>query len=419
MNYKLRPYQTEMVNKMLWALSLPGNDVVCAAQGSGKSLVIADFAHKLGKPILILVPSKELLRQNVEKMATYVPQEEIGIFSASLGLKQVRTFTFGTIQSVYKHPELFLGFEIAIVDECDLVNPKKLTGMYNKFFRQANIKKVYGMTGTPFRQDSYYKEPPEGWGTWKARRWKNYSSIETITTTKMITRYSPKFWDRMLYVINTHDLVKEGYLAPLNYLDRELVAQEQIPVNVSRSDFDLEAYGEMIRLKETDVITGIYEAQKTHKSIIVYCCTIDQAERMSKVFPQSRVVSSETPAKLRDTLVASFRKGSVKLLFNVSLFTIGFDHPDLDCIILVRPTRSLRLHLQILGRGTRNADGKDKCDVIDFAGNVKGLGKLEDIKVEKVRNMWDVTSPSFPTGFHLRELYRWRVTTKPDQLDIV
>ena len=394
---------------MFWDMQNPGNSIVMMAQGSGKSLVIADFANKCGFPILILQPSRELLKQNVEKMATYVPESTIGIYSASLNSKKVSQFTFGTIQSVYKHPELFTDFPVAIVDECDLINPKKLSGMYNKFFRQAHIKKVFGMTGTPFRQDSYYAEPPEGWANWKMRSWKNYSNIESITTTKMINRYKEQFWSRMLYVINTHDLVEEDFLAPLNYIDRMLIAHEEIPVNASKSDFDLEAYTEMIADKEVKIITGILEAQKTHKSIIVYCISIDQAERFAETFPKSRVVSSNTPIKERDGIVASFRKGDVKLLFNCQLFTIGFDHPMLDCIILARPTRSLRLHLQILGRGTRKIDGKDKCDVIDFAGNVKSLGKLEDIKVEKVDGLWNVTSPTFPRGFHMKELYRFKI----------
>jgi DNA repair protein RadD len=345
-------------------------------------------------------------------MATYVHEEEIGIFSASLHSKDVKTFTFGTIQSIHKHPELFQDFTVAIVDEADLVPMKSMNGMYRKFFKQTNIKKIYGFTGTPFRQDTYYAEPPEGWAAWKARRWKNYAGIETVTTTKMINRYSPKFWDRMLYVLNTADLMTANHLTPLNYIDRAIITHDKIPVNVSKSDFDLEAYEALISDKETEIVDTIFESQKTHKSTIVYCSSIVQAERLAKVFPEASVVSSETPAKARDRIVSYFRKGVVKLLFNVSIFTIGFDHKYLDCIILIRPTRSLRLHLQILGRGTRNADGKDKCDVIDFAGNVKSLGKLEEIRVEKVNGLWDVTSPAFPSGFHNKELYRFKLLPK-------
>jgi DNA repair protein RadD len=409
MTYTLRNYQAEAVGKMFWDLQNPGNSIVMMAQGSGKSLVIADFAHKLGKPILILQPNKELLKQNVEKMQSYVDKSEIGIFSASMKSKEVKKLTFGTIQSVYKHPELFLDFAIAIVDECDLINPKKLTGMYNKFFRMAHITKVFGLTGTPFRQDTYYNEPAGGWERWHSRGYKNYASLESITTTKMINRYKEHFWTRMLYALNTGDLMKQGYLCPLNYIDLTLINHEEIPVNQSRSDFDLGAYEDLISSKEKEIVKGIKSAQSAHKSIIVYCVSIEQASRLSGIFPKSAVVSSETQWTKRDEYVTDFREGKIKILFNVSIFTIGFDHPDLDCIIIIRPTRSLRLHLQILGRGVRNANGKSGCDIIDYAGNIKSLGKLEDIRVEKVNGLWDVTSPAFPDGFHMKELYRYRV----------
>lgn len=74
---------------MIWDLQNPGNSVVVLPQGSGKSLVIADFAYRLNKPVLILCPTKEILEQNVEKMLHYVPEEEIGIYSASKNRKDI------------------------------------------------------------------------------------------------------------------------------------------------------------------------------------------------------------------------------------------------------------------------------------------------------------------------------------------
>lgn len=408
---ELREYQKEIVSKMLWSYNnLIGNDVVSACQGSGKSLIIADFAHKIGKPILILVPSKELLEQNVSKMLNYVDKSEVSIFSASMKQKEVGKITFGTIQSVYKHPEKFLNFGVCIVDEGDLVPLKKLSGMYRKFFKQTGIKKVFGMTGTPFRQDTFYKEPPQGWARYKAQRWKNYSDIEVVTTTKMITRYKEGFWNRILYVINTHELLEQGYLCPLKYYNNTILEHESIPVNKSKSEFDLTAYEQLISDKEKYIVETISRAEDNHKSVLVFCSSIEQAEKLSKVFPNSKAVSSNTSKKERDQIIQDFKSGATKTIFNCEILTVGFDHPSLDCIVLARPTRSLRLHLQILGRGMRIAEGKTQCDVIDFAGNIKSLGKIEEIKVEKVDGQWNVTSPAFPKGFHMQELYTYRLT---------
>ncbi len=404
---ELRKYQSEIVKKMLWAMPLLGNDVICVAQGGGKSHIIADFAHKRGKPILILQPSKELLEQNVAKMLNYVPESEIGIYSASKGRKDINTFTFGTIQSVYKHPEVFSQFDTVMIDECDLVPLKKLGSMYQKFFRQAGVKKVFGFTGTPFRSDTYYKEPPEGWATWKSRRWKNYGGLELVTTTKMITRYKGQFWNRMLCVINTRDLMEQGFLCPLNYIDKSLIQHYEIPTNIGKSEFDFEKFDELIKGKEIEIVQGLKSVMLTHKSVLCFTATIEQAERLAEVFPKAVVVTSKTPAKQRTKAVTDFKAGNIPLMLNVGIFTVGFDYPELDCIVLCRPTRSLRLHCQILGRGTRLATGKTKCDVIDFVGNLKGLGKLEQIKIEKVDGLWDVTSDAHPIGMHMKEMFKF------------
>lgn len=387
----------------------PGNSIVCLPTGSGKSLVIANFAHKLQRPVLILQPSKELLEQNIGKLRAVDPTINIGVFSASMNEKTVDDITFGTIQSVYKHPELFRQFGVAIVDEGDLVPLKKLSGMYRKFFRQAGIHKVFGMTATPFRQDTFYKEPPEGWNAWKQRRWRDYATLEVVTTTKMLTRYKEKFWERMLVVVNTQELMDEGYLSPLLYAHRTVIEHEDIPLNGSRSDFDWEGFDEVAKKKMTEVIRVIDFAIKNHKSVIVFCATITQAEDLALSFPESKVVTSKTSKKARNQIVEDLRSGTLKCVFNVSVLTVGFDHPSLDCIVLARPTRSLRLHCQILGRGTRNADGKTHCQVYDLVGNVKNLGKLEEIKVERVDGAWNVTSDAHPKGMHMKEMFSFTV----------
>lgn len=406
---QLRDYQIEAVQKMLWDRQNDGNSVVCLPTGSGKSLVIADFVHQINEPVLILQPSKELLEQNVNKMLQYVDRKEVGIYSASMNEKTVKPITFGTIQSVYKHPEMFTNFKVCIVDEGDLVPIKKLSGMYRKFFVKAGIKKIYGLTATPFRQDTYYKEPPEGWAAWKARRWKNYYSLELATTTKMITRYKEQFWTRMLCVINTHTLMNAGYLSRLQYINKSVIDHTEIPTNKGKSDFDYEAFDQLIEKKEQPIIEGIKWALTCHKSVLVFCATIKQATRMQQVFPNSKIVTAETKKKEREQIIKDLRSGAVQCVFNVSVLTVGFDYPELDCIVLARPTRSLRLHCQILGRGTRLAEGKVNCSIIDFVGNVANMGKLEEIKIDKKNGLWDVISDAHPEGMHMKELFSYKI----------
>lgn len=386
---------------MIWSLGLEGNSLVVMPVGSGKSVVIAAFASEVNEPILILVPSKELLEQDLEKLRKYVPDSEIGIFSASMNSKTINKFTFATIQSAYKHPELFAHFKIAIIDECHQVNMRKLDGMYNKLFKQMKTK-VIGLTATPFRNDFYY------------RRNSDYQyDIDSVHCVKMINRYQERFWKQLIYVNQIIDLIMDDYLVPLTYHDCRLMEQDDIPINKSASDFDLEAYEKLVIDKESQIIATIQRQQNTSKSVLVFASSKEQANRLASVF-HAPTVFGDTPKKDRERIINGFKDGSIKTVVNVNCLTTGFDHPQLDCIILARPTRSLSLHLQMLGRGTRTAEGKTTCDVYDFVGNVDYMGRIETMEIAKNDNKWDVKTEK--GWWHLREVYRHKLKFKEETI---
>lgn len=399
---ELRKYQQSAVDKIMWARNLEGNDIIVLPQGSGKSLVIAAVADKLQAPVLIICPNKEILEQDIEKMTHYMKREDIGVFSASMNEKTIKRVTFGTIQSMYKKPELFKEFDIVIYDECDLHNPKNLEGMSSTLFKEAGIRKVFGFTGTPYRQDFYY----EKWGkeNWMLRR---------ITTTKMIQRMKPFFWNRMLMVVNTKDLLELGYLSPIEYHDISLVQHSQLKTNKSQSDFDLDSFDAAIIEKYGDIARFIIENESRHKAQIVYSATVTQAESLCKLVKGSKVVTATTGKKEREAAAEGLRRGEIKTLFNVGIYTVGFDYPSLDAIVLLRPTRSLRLHSQILGRVSRIAEGKTVGHVYDLVNNVASLGALDDIRVVKdYTGKWNVVSSAYPNGFHYAPLYSYKLPAR-------
>lgn len=407
--FKLRPYQEEAVRRIMLSKDIPGNDIVCIAQGGGKSLIIADVASKLGK-VLVICPNKEILEQNVDKMQHYVNKDKIGIYSASMNEKTIKKITFGTIGSMYKKSSLFIDFNIVIFDESDLHNPKKIDSMSNKLFIGAKIKKVFGFTGTPYRQDVYYKYPPGYSGNiWEKK------NIEAITTTKMINRYASGFWKRIIYVLNTKDLINDGYLSNIIYHDLTLLKHKQIPINKSKSDFDVDSFSTMIGDDYDYIAKKIMELP--HKSKLVFCANLDQATILYAKTPNSEIVDAKTPKKLRSSIVSDFKSGKIGIIYNVGIFTVGFDYPDLDCLIILRPTRSLRLHSQIIGRVSRRTQTKKIGHVYDFVNNVESLGKLEDIIVKKTTayyngkpyQAWNVVSPTFPDGFHMKPLYNYLI----------
>jgi DNA repair protein RadD len=405
----LRDYQEQTVQKMLWGIQLEGNGLVSIPTGGGKTHIIAEFTKRLREPVLILVPSKELLEQDLEKLSAVVDPATIGVFSASMNSKEVKTYTLATIQSAYKHPELFAHYTVVLIDEADLVNPKSLEGMYNTFFKAIGNPHIIGLTATPFRMDSYYRR----FGTGRA-----FYNVETVHTIKFLTRYRERFWQRVLHVVHTQDLVNEGFLCPLTYHTYEMIPQTMLAFNKSKSEFDMEDFEQKFNpfLVKT---AALIENTKTN-SVLVFCATITQANNLQKLVPSSAVVTGETPAKQREAMVKDFREGRLRVAINVGVLLVGFDKPDLGAIVIARPTRSLRLHVQLLGRGMRISPGKTTCHIYDLVGNTKILGKVESIKIEKIPSatgslLWNITSDTKPDGWHYAELYTHKLHVKSAQ----
>lgn len=385
----LRPYQQQAVDKLLWAQKLPGADVCCLPTGAGKSIVIAELAHRLNQPVLILQPSKEILEQNYNKLCNYVDKSEIGIYSASMGQKELGFYTFATIQSIYKKPELFTHFKQVIIDECHMVNPRNLDGMFTSFLAAIGNPKVIGFTATPYRMGLMYRHDEQG--------------LQAITTTKLINRMKERFWHRIIFNIDNADLIAQDYLVPLRYIDKSIIKHEDIPLNISRSEFDLEAFQRLIVDKEEEIMGSLFFAQELGKSVLVFCSSVEQAVNLSEAMEGARVVTAQTPKKEREAIIAGFKNGWVKMVFNVGVLTTGFDHPGLDCIVLLRPTRSLALYYQMLGRGVRKAEGKRFCRVVDLTGTVEGMGRIETIRVVRKQKQddadkmeWQIESESNP-----------------------
>lgn len=419
MKYKLRQYQQEAVDAMLAGSHLANKSIVCLPTGSGKSLVIADFIDKVKKPTLILTPSREILAQNKEKLLQYVDKKDVGVYSASFNLKEIKKYTFATIQSVYKKSSSFSVFGIVIIDEVHLY---KDDGMFDKLIRSMSIHredrfvKVFGLSATPYRNES------ETEYDYRSR------TFETTTYLKMLTDLS---FDDIIYVKNTKELQDEGFLAPLvykplsevykDYVDKvnsksqkqlSLIGEEvdtfsiptwDRPLETLSADFTAKSEKKLVESFELQLSFAGYDKLKpvlgilsNYKSAVIFCPTLRIAEMLSDSTPgvKTAFVSGKTKPKERKQILEDFKAGKIRAIFNVSVLTTGFDHPALDLIVLASPTMSLNKYNQMLGRGCRTAPGKTHCTIIDITGTVKRLGKLEEINIVKLKSGdWDVETP--------------------------
>ena len=379
MSYKLRDYQEEATVIAVDGLRKEKYPfIIQAATGAGKSLIIASICHRIDEPILILQPSKEILEQNYLKLLSYDKTLDVGIYSASKGRKEISKFTFATIGSIYKKPEEFKHFKYVLIDECHGVNPKNLDGMLTSFLKAIDCQHVCGLTATPYRLDTLWKRD-------------KYGNLYANASLKMINRISrTPFFRKISYQIETGELIERGYLSPIQYYT-ENSDWSELTINTTGADFtkaSMDKFTEKPSRLER-IVQAVQYSDKNNARTLVFCYSIAQAEkameRVHKLGIRAEMVTGKTPLIERENIIARYKEGKVKHLFNVGVFTTGFDVPQLDCIVIARPTMSLALYYQIVGRGVRlDPDRPDKVlQVYDLVGVVERLGRVETIRVQK------------------------------------
>lgn len=401
---QLRPYQTQAVQAIVDRYNIPTRDIVNLPTGSGKSIVIAAAVQQINVPTLILQPSAEILEQNKEKLELYYPAEEIGVYSASMNEKIVKKITLATIGSVVNCQSLFKEFPLVIIDEAHGVNPDDKGSMYFRFLEQINPKKIIGLTATSFRLSNGYIS---------SRNYLGEKTLEQITTIKVITRIEyergKKFWNGgVIFNIPTSEMINQGYLLKPMYFDNTKLQHESIPVNKSGSDFRLDKYEELILPHEENILDAIARLAAISHSVLVFCTSVEQATRYSQVIQNSAVVSALTKKKDRKNILDKFKTGEIKVVLNVSCLTTGFDHPRLDGLVMIRPTRSLGLYSQMVGRILRIHPDKKVSRVVDFSGNIKSMGYAESIELYKNGNLPDIRT-SKKVGWHNTVLYKLEI----------
>lgn len=339
---------------------------------AGKSIVIAKIAHALpNRKILIMQPSKELLEQNYKKyehvIAEHPELEPASIYSASVGVKEVGRITFAMIGSIYKKPELFADVDYVIIDECHFVPPAR-TSMYMQFFSRLPAVKVLGLTATPYRLKTYV-DPFNG---------KKFSKIN------LLNRERPNFFNKFLYIVHAKRLYDEGFLCPVNYIEMQFDGSF-LQVNSTGAEYTEQSLKEAIERNQIlKKIPGVLDQafKKGRKACLVFVRAVDEARQLAAITPFSGYLHALTPKKERAETVRNFKNGNIKTIFNVGILTTGFDYPELDTVILARPTMSLTLYVQMIGRGVRLAPGKDHLSMLDMCGNLKRFGKIEELRVE-------------------------------------
>lgn len=358
MQFKLRDYQQKASDAAVYFFNNKAkktNDIMVLPTGSGKSLIIADIAARLDGHTLVFQPSKEILEQNFKKLCSYGILD-CSIYSASFNSKEISRITFATIGSVKNHPELFTHFKNIIVDECHLVNPQE--GMYKDFFDAVKCK-VLGLTATPYRLSS---------------------SRDFGSMLKFITRTKPHVSSEVIYYVQVSTLLNMGYLAKLNYypMDKELKKYnggEFKECNLKRNSTGADYTDESVKEEYerinfygflTSIVKRLLDNQKTgakRNGILVFTRFMKEAQRLANSIPGCAVIS-----------------GDVKIT------------PKAE-VVMARPTMSLAMWYQIVGRAIRPHPNKEAGWIVDLCGNINRFGYVENLKlVDGGNGKWAVFS---------------------------
>lgn len=389
MKYKLRPYQQEASDAAVkfFQSKEQYNALIICPTGSGKSLLLADIAYRIGGNILILQPSAEILKQNYAKMQSY-GVGDISVYSASCGEKKINRITFATIGSIIHKKEEFDHFKAIIIDEADVVSAQG--GMYKEFLTHVN-RKVLGLTATPYRLSSQRGKMEKGvFKPIPFKKGQNFymKGIVNQCIEKILTRTVPKMFHKIIYQVPIQTLLEQGYLSRLRYFPVKAMNLSHVKRNSTGQDFDDQSLkDEMQSSNFVDSVENIVnrllhpkDQADTRKGILVFTKFIDESYELSKRIPNSAMVCGETPKKEREQILEDFKNGKIRVVLNCSILAVGFDYPALDTIVMARPTMSLRLYYQILGRALRPYEGK-KGWVIDLCGNVERFGEIENLQL--------------------------------------
>lgn len=367
--YVLRPYQRDAAEAALKAFrgKKNRNGILVLPTGAGKSLVVSEIAYKLNEPILVFCPSKELVIQDYEKMCSYGVWD-CGVYSASVGVKNINKITFATIGSVMNHLHDFDHFKYIMVDECHAVNAKG--GQYEEFIHARADRQVVGLTATPYRLGR---------------------GLDGTSMLKFLTRTRPRIFEDVLYYCQISELLNKGYLADLRYFDLTSIDLSRVRSNSTGADYDeksltleYERSGFYDKLTTTTLRVLKPKSGIPRNGVLVFTRFTKEAEQLCEKLRYKGInaecVSAQTPKDERDRIIKELKEGKIKVVANVGVLSTGFDYPALDTVILARPTKSLALYYQMIGRAIRPFKGKDGW-VIDLGGSYKQFGKVQDLRM--------------------------------------
>jgi superfamily II DNA or RNA helicase/HKD family nuclease len=364
-----RPHQTRMLDELRVARDVFGHsrNLVVAATGTGKTVLAAlDYKRLIrsGEPrptLLFVAHRKEILQQALSTFRQVLGDAQFGELFVDGQKPKEWLHVFASIQSLKGEVFVSLGeehFQHLIIDEFHHAEATS----YKRLFTDIIPSQVVGLTATPERTDGVDEI------------WKEYFGGRIATELRL--------WEAM----------SQDLLAPFHYFGiGEDLDFSNLPW--AGGKYDASALSALITsntirnqrvLKELNSKLPELGAMKA----LVFCVSVDHAQQVAKDFSAAGVKTKSVTASTenRNLVIQELRTGQIQAITTVDVFNEGVDIPEVDTIVLLRPTESPVIFLQQIGRGLRRFPGKEHVLVLDFIGSHRAEYRV-DKKYEALAGM--------------------------------
>jgi superfamily II DNA or RNA helicase len=338
-------YQINSVNK---AINAEQNSIIALPTGGGKSICILKLCQAMtDKKIVVSLRNAALVPQLLNTLSS----NGLSVSVVKSGYKYLAggDVTLIMEQSYARRKHLNIQCDILLRDEYHV---GCMGGVYITMREELAPELIIGLTATPIDRLGVYID-------------KSMQLIEETTTKDLI---------------DLGELAKPVYKVPS--LSQEI---DYSSVKMYRGDFSVSGL-DCILLEHCSIVAQqtIDDALSLGRKVMLFANSIKHVESLSEAFTllgiEHELVHSQRPSSDNDESIRRYKSNEVKLIINMSMLTIGFDDPATDCVVLARPTKILRLYLQIIGRCLRAHEGKKTALILDLAQCISTHGFAEDYR---------------------------------------
>jgi len=383
MSLQLRYYQKKAIDDFFnfTANNHGKHPLVVVPTGGGKTILIAEIVKKIilykDTRVLLVTHQSELLKQAYITMTDlfrdFIDPMDIGIYSAGLKCKDTnKRITLAGIQSVHNKAWSAIGFkDLILVDECHRINPKN-EGTYRKFLHEMekinpNVV-IGGLTATHYRMKS-----------------------------GLLTEGKDALFDHVCHETSIKELIdpndyrntdKKQYLSKIiskNGVEKVDLSNVHVRSGDYKQDEMEHAFMENDLVEKA--VKEISEYTLNRKKVLIFTSGIKHCKEvynsMMKHDSKIAMVHSKQSKEINDKNIKDFKNGTIKYLLNINSMTEGFDDKEIDCVVLLRSTKSPGLYYQMVGRALRIHPDKENCLVLDYGLNIQRMGPIDKIEIKK------------------------------------